>query len=122
MNVAIMETISLIFVATKVIDGARLLERFNVIVLTISQSIQLLGIFLSFQILFFVAVVPLAQSIWGTYLIGYKSYMDALNSVCMLAYSKGNLEVILDINYVWSLNFIMMYYIIVLFILHAAFH
>ena len=48
--------------------------------------------------------------------------MDALNSVCMLAYSKGELEEILDLNYIWSLNFILCYYIIVLFILHAAFH
>jgi hypothetical protein len=79
-------------------------------------------IFMCFLILFNVAIVPLAQSIWGTYLVGYKGYRDALNSVGMLAYSKGNLEVILDINYIWSLNFVGAYYIVVLFILHAAFH
>ena len=122
MNVAIMETISLIFVASKVIDGARLVQKFNVIVLTLIQSFKLLGIFAILLILFNIAVVPLAQSIWGTHLIGYKGYFDAINSVCMLAYSKGNLEVILDINEIWSLNFIMIYYIAVLFILHAAFH
>jgi hypothetical protein len=36
MNVAIMETISLIFVASKVIDGLRLIQKFNVIILTIT--------------------------------------------------------------------------------------
>jgi hypothetical protein len=40
----------------------------------------------------------------------------------MIAYAKGNLEDILDINFVWSLNVILIYYIVVIFIMHAAFH
>ena len=40
----------------------------------------------------------------------------------MIAYSKGNLEVLLDLNFIWSFIFILMYYVFVMFILHAAFH
>ena len=41
-NFCIMETIGLIFVALKMIDGLRILQRVNVIVLTLSQSTRLL--------------------------------------------------------------------------------
>jgi hypothetical protein len=47
---------------------------------------------MGFLIIFNIALVPLAQSIWGTYLVGYKTKMETLNSVFMIAYSKGNLE------------------------------
>ena len=40
----------------------------------------------------------------------------------MIAYSKGNLEILLDHNQYWSLIFITMYYILSIFIMHAAFH
>jgi len=67
-------------------------------------------------------MVPLAQAVWGTYLLGYKTFSDAVVSVFMIAYSKGNLEVLLDLNFIWSLNFMVMYYVMAMFILHAAFH
>jgi hypothetical protein len=73
-------------------------------------------------IIFNVALTPLAQAIWGTYLVGYKTPSDANNSVFMIAYSKGDLEVLLDINTIWSLIFMLMYYAMAIFILHAAFH
>ena len=40
----------------------------------------------------------------------------------MIAYSKGDLDKLLDINIVWSLIFMIMYYAMVIFTLHAAFH
>ena len=121
-NYCIMETVGLIFVATKVIDGARLAQRINVIALTLNESVSLLGIFMGFLIMFNVALVPLAMAIWGTYLVGYKTKMETLNSVFMIAYSKGNLEKLLDINFIWSFNFMLIYYVVAIFILHAAFH
>lgn len=121
-NYCIMETVGLIFVATKVIDGARLAKRVNVIALTLNESVALLSIFMGFLIIFNIALVPLAQSIWGTYLVGYKTKMETLNSVFMIAYSKGNLEQLLDINFIWSFNFMLIYYVVAIFILHAAFH
>jgi hypothetical protein len=75
-----------------------------------------------FLIVYNIALTPLAQSIWGNKLIGYKNFFNALNSVMMIAYSKGNLEILLDINVVWSLIFILMYYLVSIFFLHAAFH
>ena len=60
MDVSIMETMSLIFIATKVIDGARLIQKFNVIVLTLIQSTKLLGIFACILTLFNLSIVPLA--------------------------------------------------------------
>lgn len=117
-----METIGLIFVATKVIDGARLAQRVNVIALSLNESVALMSIFMGFLIMFNCTLVPLAQAIWGTYLIGYKTRMETLNSVFMVAYSKGNLEILLDINFIWSFNFMLIYYVVAIFILHAAFH
>jgi len=38
-NFCIMETIGLIFVATKVLDGFRVFQRVNVIVLTLTESV-----------------------------------------------------------------------------------
>lgn len=54
--------------------------------------------------------------------MGYKTFGDALTSVFMLAYSKGNLEQILNINQYWAFVFILFYYVIILFLLHAAMH
>lgn len=87
-----MECVGLLFVATKVIDGARLAQKINVIALTLNESVSLLCIFMGFLFTFNVALVPLAMAIWGTYLVGYKTKMETLNSVFMIAYSKGNLE------------------------------
>ena len=79
-------------------------------------------IFLGFLMTFNIAMVPLAQSIWGTKLIGYKDIGSCVNSVFMIAFSKGDLEFLLDINVLWSLIFMTMYYIMNLYLLHAAFH
>lgn len=87
-----METLGLFLVLFKVIDGLRYVQRINVIVMTLSYSKDLLIIWITLLIVFNMAMVPLAQAIWGTYLIGYKSFFDAFNSVAMIAYSKGNLE------------------------------
>ena len=40
----------------------------------------------------------------------------------MIAYSKGNMEILLDINLIWSLIFMLLYYFMAIFLLHAAFH
>jgi len=117
-----MESLGLIFILFKVVDGFRFFSRFNKIVMSISNSSQMVLIFTSIMILFNVTLTPLAQSIWGNYFVGYKTYKDALNSVFMISYSKGNLEDLLDINIVWSLIFMTMYYAFTIFLLHAAFH
>lgn len=117
-----METIGLFFVLFKVVDGLRYITRLNVIVMTISYSSDLLSTFIALLVLFNLAMVPLAQAVWGTYLIGYKTFFDAFVSVAMIAYSKGNLEQVLEINLIWSSVFILLYYLMAIFILHAAFH
>ena len=65
-NVCIMETIGLIFVASKVMDGLRYFRTFNTIILTLTQSGNLMVTFLSVLIFFNIMLIPLAQSIWGT--------------------------------------------------------
>jgi len=79
-------------------------------------------IWIGLLVVFNMSMVPLAQAVWGAYLIGYKSFFDAFNSVCMIAYSKGNLEQILEINFIWSSLFMLLYYTMAIFIFHAAFH
>ncbi len=98
------------------------MKRLNVIIITLQQSIQLISIFMGALIIFNLILVPLAQSVWGPYLIGYKGFWDCMNSVFLIAYSKGDLVEILDLNFIWSLIFMVMYYFFSIFILHAAFH
>lgn len=117
-----MESIGLVFVFLKQVEALRLAEKFNVIVLTIEQSLQLIFIFLSVLIAFNLSMTPLAQGIFGHILLGYKTYVDASNSVFMIAYSKGNVDQLLDINYIWSALFIISYYFISIFLMHALFH
>lgn len=78
--------------------------------------------FLFVLIAFNLTMTPLANAIWGTYLVGYKTYVDASNSVFMIAYSKGNIDQLLDINVIWSAFFIITYYMIAIFLMHALFH
>ena len=40
----------------------------------------------------------------------------------MIAFSKGNLDKLLDYNFIWSALFMLIYYFMGVFILHAAFH
>ena len=65
---------------------------------------------------------PIAMAIWGHYLPGYKTFNDANSSVFMIAYSKGDIEILMTINSLWSLIFMFVYYILPIFILHSAFH
>jgi hypothetical protein len=58
----------------------------------------LLLVFLGTLLCFNIAIVPLAQAIWGIFLPGYKNTGSAITSVFMIAYGKGNMEVLLDIN------------------------
>jgi hypothetical protein len=117
-----METIGLFLVLFKVIDGLRYIQRINVIIMTLSYSKDIMFIWIGLLVVFNMSMVPLAQAVWGTYLIGYKSFFDAFNSVCMIAYSKGNLEQILNINFIWSSLFMLLYYTMAIFIFHSAFH
>lgn len=117
-----MDTLALVFLLIRLVDSMRFMQRLNVIVMCLIQSVNLLVVFLGLLFVFNFTMVPLAQAIWGTYFIGYKTFMNASNSVFMIAYSKGNLEFLLDINLIWSLVFMLMYYIIAVYILHAAFH
>ena len=78
--------------------------------------------FLAVLVTFNIILIPLAQSIWGTKLKGYKTIADTRNSIMMIAYSKGNYDILLDINPLWSMMFVIIYYFIAIFIIHAAFH
>lgn len=40
----------------------------------------------------------------------------------MIAYSKGDLEFLLDTNVLYSFLFIFIYYLILIYVMHAGFH
>ena len=73
----------------KVLEGAKLSNKINIIFMHFGQATGLMVVFLGTLIVFNVMMVPLAQSIWGPYVTGYKTIGDTLNSVFMIAYSKG---------------------------------
>ena len=77
-----------------------------------------LGTYLGFNI----AVVPLAQGIWGTLFIGYITFTDCLNSCAMIAYSKGDLEFLLETNPLYSIMFLAIYYMVLIYVMHSGFH
>lgn len=56
----VMETIGLIFIALKILDGFRINQRINVIFMTLSQSVGLMFTFLAMLVAFHIALVPMA--------------------------------------------------------------
>lgn len=86
-----METIAFVLAIYKVIDFARIIPAFNTIMLALIESTGLASIFLGVLLVANIAMVPLAQAIWSNHLVGYNSFSNCLNSVFMLAYSKGDL-------------------------------
>jgi len=80
----IMETIGLIFILLKVVDGLRYNEKVNKIILTVLDSTGSMVIFLTFWILINIALTPLAQAIWANHLLGYKTFSDGMLSVFMI--------------------------------------
>jgi len=65
-NFCMMETIGLIFVLFKVVSGLRYIQRLNVIIMCVLNSVGNMSLFLIIMILFNVIMTPLAQAIWGT--------------------------------------------------------
>jgi hypothetical protein len=65
-NLTILDSIALIFILVKVVDGLRFIRKLNVIFLALIQSVNLMSIFLVLLIGFNLGLVPLAQAIWGS--------------------------------------------------------
>lgn len=118
----IFEVLSILFMGMKLYDFARINKTLNIILMVLQESIQFMVIFLALLIALAFSLVPLAQSIWGIYLYGYKTFEHAFCSVLMINYSKGNLNVLQNYNAVWSTLFIFLYYMSIVFLIHAAFH
>jgi len=118
----IMETIGMIFITLKIIDGLRIVGKMNTIMLTFITSGKYFSIFMCLHFFFHIALIPLAQSTYGTSLVGYKLIPDCLNSLLMISYSKGNLNQLFDFNEFWGLLLLILYYIFALYFLHAVFH
>jgi len=91
----IMDTLAMLLCMIKVIEGAKLSNKINIIFMHFSQAGGLMSVFLATLIAFNIMMVPLAQAIWGPYVTGYKTISDTLNSVFMLAYSKGQINEIM---------------------------
>jgi hypothetical protein len=117
-----LETIALVFVLFKVVDGLRINKKFNHIVQTMLNSSQLLCIFFCVNLLIQLALTPLAMAVWGHQLAGYKDFDNGMVSVMMIFYSKGNLNSLLEINYIWSFIFLLIYYFLTIFLSLGAFH
>ena len=64
-TVSILETIALVFILSKVVDGLRIIQRLNVIINTLVFSFDLILVFIILFVVFQVTLVPLAQAIWG---------------------------------------------------------
>ena len=62
----ICETVGLIFVLLKVVDGFRYIQRLNNIVMVVQNSAGNIFIFMVFMVLFNLVMTPLAQAIWGS--------------------------------------------------------
>lgn len=118
----ILEVISIFFMALKLVDFSRKLRIVNIILLVCEESKQYILIFIITFLMLNLILVPLAQSICGIHLYGYKTFEHAVTSVLMVNYAKGNLNVMLDYNAFWSIIFLFLYYLNISFLMHAAFH
>jgi hypothetical protein len=106
----------------KILNSLRILRRLNIIASSLLYSSKLMSIFFLGLMTLTLSLVPLAQALWGTNLEGYKSLKDAAMSVLMITYAKGNLDLIIEMNSIWSFLFLLVYYFLVLFFMTAAFH
>ena len=79
-------------------------------------------IFLGSYLLINIILVPFAQGIYCTHFLGYVAFFDAFNSATMIAYSKGDLEYLLDTNVIYSFIFLFIYYLVLIYIMHSGFH
>lgn len=116
------ETISLLFMIRKILNSFRIVQKFNTIFMILDNASQMVFTCMFGLIVLSAFLVPFAQSIWGHSVFGYKTNFHCLNSLIMLNYSKGNLEVIMQHNTFWAFLFIVMYYFIFVFFMHSAFH
>lgn len=117
-----LETICLIFVFFKMIDGVRYIQKVNNVVCSLIYSSKLILLFVFMFILINVALSPLAQAVWGHHLVGYKTFENCLVSVFMIFVAKGDLDRVIDINFTWSLVFLTFYYFMIIFLNTGIFH
>lgn len=89
--------------------------------MVVENSMRMIFTFTLGTIVVSAFMAPLAQSIWGIYIPGYKTVTHTICSILMLSYSKGNLNSILYLSNYWALFFISSYYLIFVFLCRSAF-
>lgn len=114
------ETISLIFVLFRLVDGLRVLINLNMVIKTLMESIKTLSYFLLIWFLFFYAMTPYAQALWGHRFVGYKTFKDAHLSVMMISFCKGNLNELINLHSPHTIVFMLLYYSIAVFMMNGA--
>lgn len=122
LDFCIWDAIAMIFVTWRVVGLMRIIPEFNTVVLTLSQSSSILATFMFAVVMMNAGIVPMAMGIWGTLFEGYTTFWLCLNSTAMIAYSKGELAYLLDTNPVYSIMFMLIYYFMLIFVMHAGFH
>ena len=78
--------------------------------------------YLFIMIMILISFVPIAQSLWGTYVFSYKNPQHALNAVLMIMFAKGDFSELTKYTLVLPVIFLVAYYMMILFLMHAAFH
>lgn len=115
-----LETLSLIFVLFRLINGMRVLLNFNFIVTTLIEAFKTLFIFIFIWFIFLFAMTPFAQAIWGHRVFGYKDFRNAHTSVMTIGLSKGSLMELMTHDSPYLFIFLLLYYSIAIFQMYGA--
>lgn len=67
-------------------------------------------------------MVPFAMGLWGVFIHGYSSSARAYNSILMIMFAKGAFSELNLYNPQFTFVFLLLYYSVIMFVMHAAFH
>ena len=79
-------------------------------------------LFLAAQVVLVSVLVPFAMGLWGVFIHGYSSSERAYNSILMIMFAKGAFSELNLYNPQFTFVFLLLYYSVIMFVMHAAFH
>lgn len=81
------QVISLILLSFSFVEVLRVDPAFNTMIVSLVNSMGYISIFMILNSLIYLALTPLAQSIWGDKYAAYKEFFGALVSVAALFFT-----------------------------------
>ena len=116
------ECLAIFLMLCRTIQILRVNREFHLIGVVIDHSGDLMILFLTVNIILITVLVPFAMGLWGIFIPAYSSGGRAYSSILMIMFAKGNFDELSLFNPYFTFVFLLIYYSMIVFIMHAAFH